>query len=202
MGLLDFFNGANLLITGVTGFLGKIVIEKILRSLPHVNKIYVLVREKKGSSTMERFKKEVLGSQCFDVLRKSSPNFQELISSKIQTIPGDLSIDGLGLSPENRALLVNNVDIIINMAASIDFQMRLDEALNINVYGPLRMLELAREMKKLRIFLHVSTSYVNSDKHGVLIEEKIYEAAIDPDDSIKEIKSIPPNMVHHSSVSS
>jgi nucleoside-diphosphate-sugar epimerase len=82
------------------------------------------------------------------------------------------------------------------MAASIDFQMRLDEALNINVFGPLRMLALAREMKKLRIFLHVSTSYVNSDKHGILIEEKIYESQVDPEDTIKEIKSIPPNMVH------
>ena len=38
----------------LAGFLGKVVIEKILRSVPKVNKVYILVRPRKGSTSKER----------------------------------------------------------------------------------------------------------------------------------------------------
>ena len=43
-----------MLLTGTTGFLGKIVLEKILRCLKDVKKIYVLVRTKRNKSTVDR----------------------------------------------------------------------------------------------------------------------------------------------------
>lgn len=57
MKVANAFEGRTLLITGCTGFLGtifsiltlfigKIVLEKFLRCIPHVKKIYVLVRPK------------------------------------------------------------------------------------------------------------------------------------------------------------
>lgn len=36
-----------------------------------------------------------------------------------------------------------NVQVIINNAASIDFNMRLDQALNINFFGGLGLMKLA-----------------------------------------------------------
>jgi hypothetical protein len=56
------------------------------------------------------------------------------------------------------------VNIIINNAASIDFQMPLEQALQINYFGPLRLLDLAKNSKNLECLTHVSTSYVNADK--------------------------------------
>ena len=47
MDLKQFYKGKNLLLSGITGFVGKVVLEKILWSLD-VNKIYILVRQKKG----------------------------------------------------------------------------------------------------------------------------------------------------------
>lgn len=63
--------------------------------------------------------------------------------------------------------------MIINCAASIDFNARLDDAMNININGPLRIIELARRMKKLECLTHISTCYVNCDLKG-LIKEQIY----------------------------
>jgi len=50
----DFFAGRSVLITGGTGFLGKAVIEKLMRSTPHINKIYVIVRPKRNQVPSQR----------------------------------------------------------------------------------------------------------------------------------------------------
>jgi thioester reductase-like protein len=50
----DFYKNKNLFITGATGFIGKALIEKLLRSCYDLNKIYLLVRSKKGHSPKER----------------------------------------------------------------------------------------------------------------------------------------------------
>lgn len=69
MSLTERYRGQRLLVTGTTGFLGKVLLEKLLYSLSHVERIYVLIRGKKGSDILERFKKEIVSSPCFDRLR-------------------------------------------------------------------------------------------------------------------------------------
>ena len=76
--------------------------------------------------------------------------------------------EGLGLSKEDEEELVQSCNVVVNCAASIDFNAPLDYALEINVRGAQRMLQLAKKMKNLLIFTHVSTSYVNSDKNGLI----------------------------------
>ena len=46
----DFYREKTILVTGTTGFLGKVLLEKILYSLSEVRRVYVLIRNKKGSS--------------------------------------------------------------------------------------------------------------------------------------------------------
>ncbi|KAG8232903.1 hypothetical protein J437_LFUL012817 [Ladona fulva] len=50
----EFFRGKSVLLTGVTGFVGKVLLEKLLRSCPEVDRIYVIVRPKRGSGVKER----------------------------------------------------------------------------------------------------------------------------------------------------
>lgn len=52
----DFFRGKNIFITGGSGFIGKVLIEKLLRSCPDLENIYLLMREKKGKTSEERVK--------------------------------------------------------------------------------------------------------------------------------------------------
>lgn len=49
-----YFAGRSIFITGGTGFMGKVLIEKLLRSCPDIEKLYVLVRPSKNVSPEER----------------------------------------------------------------------------------------------------------------------------------------------------
>lgn len=44
MQIKEFYNDKTIFITGTTGFVGKVVLEKILRSLGNFKKIFVMVR--------------------------------------------------------------------------------------------------------------------------------------------------------------
>ena len=53
----EFYSGKNIFLTGATGFIGKVFIEKVLRSCPDVGDIYILIRPRRGRSVRERMKK-------------------------------------------------------------------------------------------------------------------------------------------------
>lgn len=64
----DSFEDKTIFITGGTGFIGKILIEKLLRKCGSLKKIYMLVRTKKGKDPSERVKEQFnnpVSSCCF-----------------------------------------------------------------------------------------------------------------------------------------
>ena len=80
----EFYAGKTIFMTGITGFLGKVVFEKLLRSCSDFKKIIVMIRTKKGVSSEERFK-ELVSSPCFNNLRNQlgPKEFIEFAKSKI-----------------------------------------------------------------------------------------------------------------------
>jgi len=50
----EFFRDAVVFLTGGTGFMGKVLVEKLLRTCPHIKHIYLLIRSKKGKNVDER----------------------------------------------------------------------------------------------------------------------------------------------------
>jgi len=184
-----FYSGKKVLITGCTGFLGKVILEKVLWSCPDINQVFVMVRAKRKTLPMDRVKFEILSSPCFKRLKQrhhGNDNFLKWAESKIVPVQGDLVIDRLGLSQHERALITENVDVIINSAASVNFDDPLHDALQINFFGCQRMLELAKECKNLAVFTQISTAYVNCNKKGY-IDELIYESDQDIESLVRSI---------------
>lgn len=108
----EFFDQKVVLITGSSGFVGKCLLEKILRST-HVTQVYCLLRPKTGK-TAERRLQELLKESLFS---KLTPN--QL--SKALAICGDVTLPEMGLNPLERESLSENVQIVFNCAATIRF---------------------------------------------------------------------------------
>ncbi|RZC32912.1 NAD binding 4 and/or Epimerase domain containing protein, partial [Asbolus verrucosus] len=50
-----FYKDQTIFITGGTGFIGKLLIEKLLRVCYNLNAIYILIRPKRGKTVQQRF---------------------------------------------------------------------------------------------------------------------------------------------------
>ena len=168
--ILDRYRGENILLTGATGFLAKSILEKIIRAIPDVGRVYVLVRQGRFPSARERVDREVVLSPIFDRLRAlHNGKFDHLVGSKVCPITGDLTRDRLGMSEPAYTELARSVTSIINCAAVCEFGEQLDRALKVNTLGPQRVLQLAKDAGNVPV-LHVSTCYVNGTREGDIAE--------------------------------
>jgi len=170
--LREAYSGKAILLTGGTGFLGMALVEKILRSLPDLARLYLLVRPSREKNAEERFEKDVLGSAAFRGLReKLGDGFEEYASGKVRIFEGDVHAPSLGLGEDDLSELSREVDIVIHSAASVVFDAPLDAAVDSNVRGTLGLLNLARGWEKKPLFMHISTAYAAGTRKGLVPEE-------------------------------
>jgi long-chain acyl-CoA synthetase len=164
--------GHHLLVTGATGFLAKAFVEKLLRSVDTLGGIHLLVREKSGGSdARRRVMQEVLGTRAFDRLRASwGESFGRICDEKVHVVCGDLTRERFGLDPAAYQALTRTITLVVNSAATVTFDERLDLAINLNTLGPSRLLRFAKDCGDAP-FLHVSTCYVCGRRTGVVVED-------------------------------
>ncbi|KAJ3619069.1 hypothetical protein MTP99_005856 [Tenebrio molitor] len=159
-----FYKEQSIFLTGGTGFLGKILIEKLLRQCWDLKKIYVLVRPKKDKSPEKRFE-EFFEYPCFDLIKCKN------LSEKVFLISGDCQKPHLGLGVQDVKLLKKETTCVIHAAANVKFDQTLKEASH-NVRATRDVLELAKEMQNLKVFVYVSTAFSNCVHSH--IEERFY----------------------------
>ena len=145
-----FYGGKGVFLTGGSGFLGKVLIEKLLRCCPNVLRVFVLIRPKNGQSGQQRLE-SMLKSPVFERLRKEQPN--QL--NKVQPIGGDITFTELGISFDELDVLINQVNVVLHSAATIRFDEPLKRAININVRGTEQVLRFCNKLKKLQVIKNV-----------------------------------------------
>jgi thioester reductase-like protein len=153
-----------ILLTGATGFLGMETLARLLERGD--DEIVLVVRAADAGAARNRLD---------DVLARLYDN-PGRAANRVSVVCGDLLEPGLGLSREDSARLRESVDRIIHCAASISFDLPLEQARAINVEGVARVIELAREIaagEGLRRIVHVSTAYVSGRHTGSFREEDL-----------------------------
>ncbi|XP_017844489.1 fatty acyl-CoA reductase wat isoform X2 [Drosophila busckii] len=170
MPVTDFYRDATVLITGGTGFVGKVLTEKLLRAFG-LRKIYMLIRSKDNMSVQERLR-SFFNESIFNTMRVECPELFE----KVHPIRADYSAIDLDIDAGDRAMLSSEVQIVFNVVASVKFNEKLSDAIDINVLGTKKILDLAMEMQQLKSFVHISTLYCNCNRK--FIKEQVYENEI------------------------
>jgi len=174
--IAKFYAGRSVFITGGSGFVGRQITEKLLRSCPEIDRIYLLMRGKKGHSPQQRLN-ETLESPVFDVLRKRQPNF----GMKVIPVVGDIRTDFFGINDADHRKLSANVSVVVHSAATLSFVEPLRVAVDMNVLGVRRALDVCKQLPQLKALVHISTAYSQVDKVDQVIEEKIYDPPLSPE---------------------
>ncbi|KAI3896343.1 hypothetical protein MKX03_013335, partial [Papaver bracteatum] len=175
-GIVQSLENKIVLITGSTGFLSKLFVEKVLRVQPNVKHLYLLLRAADASSPTQRLNKDVTGKELFSVLRKKHGlAFDSFISEKVTPIFGDVSLENLGIKDSDlEKKMHKEVHLVANFAATTNFDDRYDVALAVNTMGAKHVLNFAEKCENLELFLHVSTAFVcTGETRGVILEKPL-----------------------------
>ncbi|XP_030930989.1 fatty acyl-CoA reductase 2-like [Quercus lobata] len=156
-------------------FNGAAFIEKILRTVPDVGKIFLLIKAKDKKAAIDRLKIEILDSEPFKCLEQMyGESFKDFMIRKLVPVVGNVCESNLGMDPCTANEIAKKVDVIINSAANTTFDEMYDVALNTNTRGPSRLLGFAKRCKKHDLFLHISTAYVNGERQGLIMEKPFH----------------------------
>ena len=152
------------LLTGATGFLGMEVLARLLER--DDRDVVCLVRARDDGGARERLD-DVLATLFDD---------PEPYRGRARAVAGDVTRAGLGIDPVQRTALAEEVGSVLHCAASITFDLPLEEARAINVEGTREVIGFAREAKalgRLERFVHVSTAYVAGRHRGLFRERQL-----------------------------
>lgn len=152
---------AYLLLTGVTGLLGRYLIKDLL--LADVQ-VAVLVRPSRRASARQRF--ENVMSYWDEQLGRTLP--------RPVVLDGDITEPDLGLDARGMRWVAEHCDAVLHNAASLTFRSTGpdSEPWRSNVEGMRNVLELCRNAQ-IRKFHHVSTAYVCGLRNGRILESEL-----------------------------
>ena len=152
------------LLTGATGFVGMELLVRILEQTDR--DVIALVRASDNEAAQARMD---------DVLATLLPAAARPRRGRVRAQAADLTAPDLGLSTMTRDRLAGSICAVVHCAASISFDLELDEARRINVEGTREVLALAEEAAEhgsLDRFVHVSTAYVAGERDDCAREDE------------------------------
>lgn len=156
-----------ILLTGVSGFLGRHVLWQLLRRADAETKVYCLLRPEAGVSVDQRLQALLVPEG-----EPLAPNAH----LRCHAVPGDIVDANLLLEPGLRERLLGEVDRIIHCAATVKFNTALPQARRINVDGTRNVLRFAEELQargRLRRLDHFSTAFVAGNTARRVYEDRL-----------------------------
>jgi thioester reductase-like protein len=136
------------LLTGATGFVGKEILDRFLqRGRP----VLALVRADDDETAARRLPAH----------------------AHLTAVPGDIERPGLGLGEGRAAAVADEVTAVVHCAASVSFDLSLDESRRVNVEGTRNVLEFARRCRGLERLSYVSTAYVAGEPGRLFQEDEL-----------------------------
>ncbi|KJE25200.1 phosphoserine phosphatase [Frankia torreyi] len=161
MGLRERLAGRRVFVTGVTGFMGEALLERLLSDFPDTS-VVALVRPR-GSHTGAARLARMLRKPAFRQLRDrlGSAGLAELVARRVEVVEGDLS---------RLPALPGDIDVVIHCAGEVSFDPPIDDGFRINVGGLQELLRALAAAGARPHLVHVSTAYVAGLRSGHIAE--------------------------------
>ena len=159
---MDETDGA-MFLTGATGFLGMELLARYLERTDR--RIYALVRGVDDGEAHRRMQRTLLA-----LFGPAHP-----YADRVVALRGDMTQVGMGIGARVDSL-AGMVSEIVHCAASVSFELPLEQARVINVDGTRRVLEFAERCQargRLRRMSYMSTAYVAGEKAGCFSEDDL-----------------------------
>jgi len=167
------FAGKQVMLIGVTGFIGKVWLANTLLDLPEVKRIHLLIRRQKSNPAEKRFQKMIEDSPVFDPLfEKYGDRLSAFLRDKVAIVEGDVTAKDLGISADVLTTLRQNLDLVVNSSGLTDFNPDLRDALTTNTDAAVNILEFVRTTDHAGL-LHLSTCYVAGEQDGRVSEKLV-----------------------------
>jgi thioester reductase-like protein len=151
------------LLTGATGFVGMELLARYLERTDR--RVYALVRGANERDVTARLKHTL----------RSLFGAHHPYAQRVVTVRGDITRPGLGLGAK-RDRLAEQVSEVVHGAASVSFELGLEDMRTINVEGTRRVLEFAESCHArggLRRLSYISTAYVAGEHAGRFNEDDL-----------------------------
>ncbi|MEP6477516.1 MAG: HAD-IB family hydrolase [Actinomycetota bacterium] len=160
--IVDRLAGKTVLLTGVTGFLGQVVLERLLMDFSQT-RVVLLVRSQTGATARERVE-YLLRKPAFTLLREryAGDAAIDLLNERTQVVDGDFS--------RSEPSIPAGIDVVIHSAATVSFDPPIDEAFQTNLFGALNLYRGVLAGGSRPAFVHISTAYVAGVQKGVIPE--------------------------------
>jgi len=154
--------GQKVLVTGVTGFLGQAVFERLLLDVPGAT-MALLARPQLGSTGRQRVE-SLMSRPTFNVLsdRVGADGIARILDERVEVIEGDFA--------EELPEFPGDVDVVMHCAATVSFDPPIDEGFLTNLLGAVRFYEHLLAAGNRPHLVHVSTAYVAGNRKGVIPE--------------------------------
>ncbi|KOB73849.1 putative fatty acyl-CoA reductase, partial [Operophtera brumata] len=140
----EFYKGRCILVTGGTGFMGKVLLEKMLYSIPDIGNIFIIMRPKKGKSAAQRLE-DMQRLPLFDRIRNERPSSL----NKLKILQGDILLEDFGISSSKMEKLSTEISVVFHFAATLRLEAPLRDNVNMNTSGTQRAINVAKQLKNL-----------------------------------------------------
>jgi alcohol-forming fatty acyl-CoA reductase len=167
--ILEGLRGKRVLVTGVTGFVGQALLERLLSNL-HETHVSVLIRPRGSTSASRRLQRLLDGAVFADLRdRLGETGLQHLLEERVRVVEGRLDEP-----PE----LPGDLDVVCHCAATVSFDPPIDEAFATNLLGTVNLYRAVHASGSPAHLVHVSTAYVAGIRQG-LVHERSLEHQVD-----------------------
>jgi amino acid adenylation domain-containing protein/thioester reductase-like protein len=180
------------LLTGATGFLGRFLVDTLLRSTPA--RVLCLVRPSEGDGDRQRAAMRRLRASL-----ERSGLWRADYSSRVAAVAGDLGRPRLGMTERDFSALAGEVDAIVHAGAQVNLMYPYTALRDVNVSGTHEVLRLACRRGAVPVH-HISSNGVLPPSGDRWTEDARLDDVVDDlTDGYGQSKWVAEQLVHEAS---